>query len=167
MQLLKLQSNSAEQTHQLGIRLGEALAAGCLVLLEGDLGAGKTCLATGIARGLGVDEQTPITSPTYTLLNSYRGRLPLYHFDLYRLADGEELDELGFDEYFQGDGVALVEWPERHPELAGHGLVVKLCYAGESCRDLEIVASATFAKNYPESCDAIIHLATAVANGKK
>ncbi|WP_316347088.1 tRNA (adenosine(37)-N6)-threonylcarbamoyltransferase complex ATPase subunit type 1 TsaE [Desulfuromonas acetoxidans] len=86
-------------------RWGKLFPAGSLILLHGDLGAGKTCLASGIARGVGVDPDVPITSPTYTLLNCYEGRLPLYHFDLYRLGGEEELEELGFDEYFHGDGV--------------------------------------------------------------
>ena len=156
LQLLNLCSESAEQTHQLGVQLGQLFVAGCLVLLEGDLGAGKTCLATGIARGLGVDDATPITSPTYTLLNSYFGRLPLYHFDLYRLADGEELDELGFDEYFHADGVALVEWPERHAELADSGLTIHLGYVGESSRELVITASDLFVTRFSECCVAMI-----------
>lgn len=158
MELFNLCSRSAEQTRLLGEQLGRLLPAGSLVLLQGDLGAGKTCLATGIARGVGVDSATPITSPTYTLLNSYQGQLPLYHFDLYRLADGEELDELGFDEYFNGDGVALVEWPERHPELIEQGVLIELSYVDECSRQLKVSASPEFCTRFPKCCEAIRQL---------
>ncbi|MEA3465751.1 MAG: tRNA (adenosine(37)-N6)-threonylcarbamoyltransferase complex ATPase subunit type 1 TsaE [Thermodesulfobacteriota bacterium] len=129
---------SAAATQQFGRELGALLAQGALVLLNGELGAGKTCLATGIARGLGIDEGIPITSPTYTLMNSYMGRLPLYHFDLYRLADGDELIDLGFEDYFQGDGVALVEWSERCPDFAADALQIDLTYVDESIRKIAI-----------------------------
>ncbi|OQY24209.1 MAG: tRNA (adenosine(37)-N6)-threonylcarbamoyltransferase complex ATPase subunit type 1 TsaE [Desulfobacteraceae bacterium 4572_35.2] len=136
-----IQTESAEQTDQLGRQLGRQLMAGSLVLLRGDLGAGKTCLATGIARGLGVAQATPVTSPTYTLMNSYEGRLPLYHFDLYRLSSEDELLDLGFDDYFHGDGVALVEWPERYPELSREALIVDLVYVGDEARQLTVTIS--------------------------
>ena len=136
-----VQTESAEQTDQLGRQLGRLLMAGSLVLLRGDLGAGKTCLATGIARGLGVAQATPVTSPTYTLMNSYEGRLPLYHFDLYRLSSEDELLDLGFDDYFHGDGVALVEWPERCPELSREALIVDLVYVGDEARQLTVTIS--------------------------
>ena len=129
---------SAASTQQFGRQLGELLPQGALVLLNGELGAGKTCLATGIARGLGVDEGIPVTSPTYTLMNSYVGRLPLYHFDLYRLSGADELIDLGFEDYFQDDGVALVEWPERCPDFAADALQIDLTYVDESIREIAI-----------------------------
>lgn len=108
-------TNSAAQTRKLGERLAEKLDAGDVVLLEGGLGAGKSELARGIARGLGVQET--VTSPSFTILNVYEsGRTPLYHFDWYRLESEEELYELGMDEYLGGDGIALVEWPGRCPD---------------------------------------------------
>jgi tRNA threonylcarbamoyladenosine biosynthesis protein TsaE len=108
-------TNCEEETMDLGSRIGEIADAGSVILLSGDLGAGKTVLARGIARGLGISE--PITSPTYTLLNIYQGRLPLYHFDIYRLTQPEDLYDLDFEEYLYGDGVVLVEWPERMGDL--------------------------------------------------
>lgn len=107
------QTASPAQTLAWGQRLGELLAAGDVVCLVGDLGAGKTVLAQGIARGLGVQED--VTSPTFTLLEIYRGRLTLYHFDLYRLARPEELEDIGFYSFTDGDGVALIEWPDKFP----------------------------------------------------
>ena len=139
--VLTFQSQSSEQTDQFGRQLGHLLPSGSLVLLRGDLGAGKTCLATGVARGLGVDGSIPVTSPTYTLMNSYVGRLHLYHFDLYRLGSEDELLELGFDDYFYGDGVALVEWPERCSELATSALIVDLTYVNDEVRELSVTVS--------------------------
>lgn len=110
-----MKTNSAKETRDLGARIAEKLRAGDVILLEGPLGAGKSELARGIARGLGVQEA--VTSPSFTILNVYTsGRLPLYHFDWYRLESAEELYELGMQEYLGGDGVALVEWPGRCPE---------------------------------------------------
>ena len=110
-----LLSTSPEATFQFGKMLGEALRAGDVVALRGDLGAGKTCCAQGIAVGLGVPDRLMVTSPTFTLIQEYQGRLPVYHFDAYRLEQEEELDELGFEEYFYGEGITLIEWAERIP----------------------------------------------------
>ena len=108
-------SNSAEETRRLGALLAEELLPGDVILLEGPLGAGKSELARGVARGLGVRET--VTSPSFTILNVYTsGRIPLYHFDWYRLESPEELYELGMEEYLGGGGIALVEWPGRCPE---------------------------------------------------
>jgi len=125
-------STCAEYTKELGQELGRLLSAGSLVLLN--------ALTQGIARGLGVAADVPITSPTYTLVNSYRARLTLYHFDLYRLGSADELLDLGFDEYFHGDGVAVVEWAERCPELNADALSVDIRYVDESTREIEITA---------------------------
>jgi tRNA threonylcarbamoyladenosine biosynthesis protein TsaE len=98
-----------EATQAFGARLAEGLEAGDFIALEGGLGAGKTCLVQGLALGLGYGG--PVTSPTFSLLQSYEGgRLPLHHFDVYRLARPEELEGIGYEEYFYGDGVAAVEW---------------------------------------------------------
>ncbi len=131
---ISLLSQSEEETEALGYRLGQQAESGDVLLLDGELGAGKTCLARGLARGLGVPGDTPVTSPSYTLLNQYQGRLPVYHFDVYRLADVEELREIGFEECLYGDGVTLVEWVQRFPELDLEGLWVRITPAAGDCR---------------------------------
>jgi tRNA threonylcarbamoyladenosine biosynthesis protein TsaE len=108
----ELRSDGPEQTQRLGALLGAALRPGDVILLHGGLGAGKTALTQGIARGLGVTET--VNSPTFTILKEYSGRLPLYHFDLYRIEHPDELLSLGFEQYFDaGDGICVVEWAER------------------------------------------------------
>lgn len=108
-------TSSPAETRALGQRIAARLHAGDTLLLHGDLGAGKSEFTRGIALGLGISG--PIASPSFTILNVYEdGRCPLYHFDWYRLQDAEELFELGMDEYLNGDGVAVVEWPNRCPE---------------------------------------------------
>lgn len=102
---------SEKETEKLGEKLGTIVKPGTIILLRGDLGTGKTVLTRGIARGLGIEE--PITSPTFTLIHQYQGRLPLYHFDIYRIEDPEEMYDLGYEEFFYGDGITVVEWPER------------------------------------------------------
>lgn len=106
-------SDDPQQTRSLGVRLGRLARPGLVVLLNGELGAGKTCFAQGVAEGLDVPPDQPVTSPSYALLNIHCGRLPLHHFDLYRLSRVDDLDDLGFDDVAGGDGVALVEWADR------------------------------------------------------
>ena len=108
--MLKLNTESVEETLQIGEQLGKLLDKGNIVCLSGDLGAGKTSFAQGIAKGLGVKDY--VTSPTYTIINEYEGRLPLYRFDVYRLNDVEEMHELGYEEYFFSDGVVVLEWAD-------------------------------------------------------
>lgn len=100
-----------EETHGLGIKIGKALQPGIVVALIGDLGAGKTTLAKGIARGL--DVESLVHSPTFTLIHEHEGRMPMYHFDLYRTERPEELDDLGYEDYFYGSGASVVEWAEK------------------------------------------------------
>jgi len=130
-------SSGEAQTLELGKKLGQLLPQSSLVLLQGDLGAGKTVFARGVAWGLGVDPDIPITSPTFTLMNHYTARHDLYHFDLYRLADPDELIELGFDEYAFGSGVALVEWPEKLENNETPGLWVNLHRIDDEQRKIE------------------------------
>ncbi len=111
MKSLEIVSNSAEQTQNIGMKLGELAASGDVILLVGPLGAGKTCLTQGIARGLGIDEYT--ASPSFVLVREYQGKLPLYHIDLYRLEKIEEVTQLGLDDYLYGNGVCVVEWADK------------------------------------------------------
>lgn len=101
---------SEEETKRLGINIGNSCKCGDIYCLIGDLGVGKTAFAKGLAKGLNIQEH--ITSPTFTLVNEYEGRLPLYHFDVYRITDIDEMDEIGYEEYFFGDGVCLIEWAD-------------------------------------------------------
>ncbi len=135
-------TRSAAETAALGRRVGELLQPGDFVILTGELGTGKTQFARGVALGLAVDPTLPVTSPTYTLMNVYRGRCPLYHFDLYRLAGDDDAAELGFAEYFHGDGVCLVEWAERlRAEMPAERLTVTIHHAGDDLRRLDFEAS--------------------------
>lgn len=110
------ESQSAEETAWLGNKIGQAAKGGEIILLNGDLGVGKTVFSKGMGQGMGVKE--PISSPTFTVLQIYEsGRLPLYHFDVYRIADAEEMDEIGYEDYFYGDGVCLIEWAELIAEI--------------------------------------------------
>ena len=111
MQHLTLNSDSPEQTQLLGSYLGHLAQKADVFLLTGELGAGKTCLVQGIARGLNVKEYA--FSPSFVILRQYRGRLPLYHIDLYRLDQIEEITDLGLEQYFYGDGVCVVEWADK------------------------------------------------------
>ena len=108
--------HSEQEATEYGVRLGQRVSAGQVIALTGDLGAGKTTLTKAIARGLGVTEM--ITSPTFTIVKEYRsGRLPLFHFDVYRIGDIDEMYELGYEEYFYGDGVCVIEWADLIDEL--------------------------------------------------
>jgi tRNA threonylcarbamoyladenosine biosynthesis protein TsaE len=109
-------TNSEQETIGLGCKIGTRASKGDIVLLFGDLGSGKTVISKGIALGLGVSSY--VTSPTFTLMQVYQGRLNMYHFDLYRLSDSDELADLGFEEFlYSDDGVAVVEWAERMQAL--------------------------------------------------
>lgn len=109
------ESFSQEDTWKLGYTLGQQAKAGEIYCLCGDLGAGKTVFTKGFAEGLEITDH--ITSPTFTIVNEYEGRLPLYHFDVYRIASVEEMEDTGYEEYFFGKGVSLVEWAELIKEL--------------------------------------------------
>ena len=145
-------TNSAAETRALGERLAEQLKAGDVILLEGELGAGKSELARGVAKGLGVRET--VTSPSFTILNVYEsGRIPLYHFDWYRLESAEELFELGMDEYLGGDGIALVEWPGRCPDAVPEDcLLIRIEAEGETSRRITEEARGGFRAIHPDRC---------------
>ncbi len=111
-----LESKSTEDTFQIGMRLGQMAEAGEVYTLSGELGAGKTVFTQGFAKGLGIEES--VNSPTFTILQIYEeGRLPLYHFDVYRIGSVDEMDETGFEEYIMGEGVSLIEWADLIEEI--------------------------------------------------
>ncbi len=111
-----IETNSPKETYELGLRLGQAALPGQVFCLKGDLGVGKTVFTQGFAAGLGIEE--PVNSPTFTIVQQYDGgRLPLYHFDVYRIGDVSEMDEVGYEDCFYGSGVTLIEWPQRIAEL--------------------------------------------------
>ncbi len=111
----KIVSNSIEETKEIGYMLGKSLDEGDVVCLTGDLGAGKTTITKSIALGLDVHED--VTSPTFTIINEYEGRLPVYHFDVYRINNIEEMYDIGYEEYFYGKGICIVEWASKIEEL--------------------------------------------------
>jgi len=108
--LIDTNSSSPEETYNIGVEFGKKLSPGAIVCFYGDLGVGKTTCIKGICSGLRASQH--VTSPTFTLINEYDGRLPIYHFDFYRLGSADETLDMGLDEYFNGDGVCLIEWPE-------------------------------------------------------
>ena len=111
-----IETRSQEETFETGRKLGEKAVPGQVFTLMGDLGVGKTVFTQGLARGLGIQE--PVSSPTFTIVQVYEeGRLPFYHFDVYRIGDVEEMDEVGYDDYIMGDGVSLIEWADLIEEI--------------------------------------------------
>ncbi len=140
--VLDIVSHSLAQTQRLGARLGELLRGGELLLLDGDLGTGKTSLTQGIAEGLGVQEV--VSSPTFTLLKEYEGRVPFYHFDLYRLDEPSEMLALGFEEYFESKGVCVVEWANKAESLwPEEHLHIRLKVVSETKRGLLLSGTGT------------------------
>lgn len=137
-----IESLREQDTYDLGKKLGESCKVGDIILLNGDLGVGKTIFTKGFGKGLGIEE--PISSPTFTIMQIYeQGRLPLYHFDVYRIADPEEMDEIGYEDYFFGKGVCLIEWAslieELIPEHATEIRIEKVLEKGFDYRKITIV----------------------------
>jgi tRNA threonylcarbamoyladenosine biosynthesis protein TsaE len=132
---------SLEETCAFGMAIGALAAPGDIITLTGSLGAGKTTLTQAIGRGLAVPDSFYITSPTFSLLHEYPGRIPLYHMDLYRLTSEEEIEELGFEEYLYGPGLTVIEWPERLGSLMPEErLDIELRFAGETARTAKLTA---------------------------
>jgi len=142
----EITSHSPEETQDLGARLGELARPGDILLLVGELGAGKTCLTQGIARGLGIKEYA--ASPSFVVVRELYGRLPLYHMDFYRLENLEEIADLGLDDYFYGQGVSVVEWADKGLSLLPpEHLLVEMSYLSDTGRRLKLKASG---KRYRE-----------------
>ena len=130
-------TNGVEETEELGERLGAALTGGEIIAYYGDLGAGKTAFTRGLARGLGIT--MPVTSPTYTIVNEYTdGRVPLFHFDMYRLGSSDELFDIGWEDYLARGGVCAVEWSENVEDALDGAMVVRIHKSGEERRKITI-----------------------------
>ena len=130
-------TNSPQETEALGQKLGQTLPAGTVIAYRGDLGAGKTAFTRGLARGLGI--QDPVTSPTYTIVNEYLGgRIPLFHFDMYRLHSADDLFDIGWDDYLERQGICAVEWSENVAEALEDPLTVTICKTGEESRKITL-----------------------------
>ncbi|MBS4210507.1 tRNA (adenosine(37)-N6)-threonylcarbamoyltransferase complex ATPase subunit type 1 TsaE [Bacillus sp. FJAT-50079] len=133
MPMYEIVTNETDETHVIAKRLGSLLEKGDVILLEGDLGAGKTTFTKGIAEGLQI--KRTVNSPTFTIIKEYMGNMPLYHMDVYRVSDAYE--DLGFDEYFYGEGVTVVEWAHLiEDQLPPQHLVISLYHEGENRRKL-------------------------------
>ena len=135
-----IKTKSREETFALGRAMGRTADPGEVIALTGDLGAGKTTFTQGFAAGLGITE--PVTSPTFTILAVYEGgRLPLCHFDIYRIEEPEEMDEIGYEDAFYGDGVSIVEWADVVPEIFPENTVrieIRRCAEGDDVRLIRI-----------------------------
>ena len=130
-------TNSPEETEKVGAALGKILNPGAVLAYRGDLGAGKTAFTRGLARGLGYAE--PVTSPTYTIVNEYLGgRLPLFHFDMYRLASSDDLWDIGWEDYLDRGGVCAVEWSENVADAMEDAIVVTIEKLGDDARRITI-----------------------------
>ena len=130
-------TNSPEETEALGEKLAALLIPGTILAYRGDLGAGKTAFTRGLAKGLGSND--PVTSPTYTIVNEYLGgRLPLFHFDMYRLRSAEDLWDIGWDDYLERGGVCAVEWSENVREALESPIFVRIEKTGDSTRCITI-----------------------------
>ena len=130
-------TNSPEQTEAVGAALGKVLKPGTILAYRGDLGAGKTAFTRGLARGLGYTQ--PVTSPTYTIVNEYLGgRLPLFHFDMYRLASSDDLWDIGWEDYLERGGICAVEWSENVDDAMDNAIYITIHKTGEESRKIEI-----------------------------
>ena len=131
------QTNSPAETEALGAKLGALLPAGTVIAYRGDLGAGKTAFTRGLARGLGSTEL--VTSPTYTIVNEYLGgRMPLFHFDMYRLASSDDLWDIGWEDYLDRNGVCAVEWSENVEDAMEDPIVITIEKLGEDSRRIRL-----------------------------
>ena len=137
-------TNTPEETEKVGEALGKVLSAGTVLAYEGDLGAGKTAFTRGLARGLGATES--VTSPTYTIVNEYlSGRVPLFHFDMYRLTCADDLWDIGWEDYLDRNGICAVEWSENVAEALENPVFVRIEKLGEDARQITIEGGEEFA----------------------
>ncbi|WP_459503880.1 tRNA (adenosine(37)-N6)-threonylcarbamoyltransferase complex ATPase subunit type 1 TsaE [Bacillus sp. C1] len=150
MNKYEIKTTSSEETQNLSERLGHIVKKQDVLILEGDLGAGKTTFTKGLAKGLGV--KRVVNSPTFNIIKEYKGRLPLYHMDVYRLAESEE--DLGFDEYFYGEGITVVEWAHLIESfLPNETLKISLFHTGDNTRKIVLEPSG---ERYIRLCEELL-----------
>jgi tRNA threonylcarbamoyladenosine biosynthesis protein TsaE len=135
-------TGSPDETESIGVEIARCVPIPGTVLLQGALGTGKTTLTRGIARGLGMADPNLVSSPSFTLVNSYQGRCPIFHVDLYRLEGGRDLYSIGLDDFLGNDGVTIIEWSERLPFRIPQAIEVEIADAGDDMRKLHIVMPA-------------------------
>ena len=144
--MLEFKTNNAKETEELGLRIGQALRGGEILAMTGDLGAGKTTMTKSLASGLDIDEH--ITSPTFTIVNEYEGRLKLFHFDVYRIADVEEMYDLGFEEYIYSGGVCIIEWSNLIEEILPDDTInIQILYIDDNKRQINITGKGSKFEN--------------------
>ena len=140
MKKVVFQTKSSAETIRIGKSIGSRLLPGDVVALVGELGAGKTQFIKGMAMGVGVGKPTYISSPSFTLINEYPGKIPFYHIDLFRLEWEKEAEELGLEDYFQGEGITAIEWADKIPSfLPTEMLLIHIAYTGKKTRSIEMV----------------------------
>ncbi len=145
-----IETENENETEALGERLASCLKSGDILALHGELGAGKTCLVRGIARGLGIDG-SGVASPSFTLINEYPGRVPLFHLDGYRLDSAEAFEELGLEDYFEGNGILAIEWAEKVPDLPEERIDIVILWVDEKRRLFRISARGEAAERLQAS----------------
>lgn len=139
-----------EATYRLGEKIGRSLKKGDIIALSGDLGSGKTCFTQGIAKGLDVLAGYNVTSPTFTLLNEYPGRISLYHLDVYRLSGPRDIEEIGYEDYFYGPGVIVIEWAEKIEQLVPeYGIWIFFRHREENAREIVISGPEERLESFP------------------
>jgi tRNA threonylcarbamoyladenosine biosynthesis protein TsaE len=149
---LNIISSSVEDTFSIGRIIGENLSGGDILALIGELGAGKTTITQGIARGLGVSDRYQITSPTFTLINEYEGNYKLYHFDLYRLQDSRDMQDVCYEEYFYAGGVCVIEWADKIKDLFTDEMItVSFSYLDDNQRSIVISGNTSKIKQLSTS----------------
>lgn len=143
-------SGSPERTFEIGEIIGRGLKRGDILALSGELGSGKTCFTQGLAKGLDVPAQYNVTSPTFTLLNEYPGRLKLSHLDVYRLSGAQDIEEIGYEDYFFGPGVIVIEWAEKIEQLIpAYGIWIFFRHVDENTREIVIAGPKRRLEDFP------------------
>jgi tRNA threonylcarbamoyladenosine biosynthesis protein TsaE len=148
MKRVVFQTRSTSETIRVGKRIGRLLKSGDIVALVGELGAGKTQFIKGLAAGVGIGNPTYISSPSFTLINEYPGKIPFYHVDLFRLEREKEAEELGLEDYLQGGGITAIEWADKIPSLLPKEMLfIHIAYTGKNTRSIEMIGKG---KRYQE-----------------